>query len=354
MMNETLIYKYPNVKQIFNDNFTNSIYFNPYADHINNETMNINKYKLSCNSSNKAVEIMMKNLRFVHVNGLAFNNNHKIFPLLEKTIHLFEPITWNLMANSRNPAILSFLEKHPDKISWDALSDNSCPEAIRILENNQDKINWKHLSTNAGAFDILYANQDKIEWSAFCDNHNPKAIEMIEQMLIEDPSKINFEILSGNHNAIHIISQHLDKVQLSNLSRNPNAMNILMQHPELIEFNSLLSNPNAISYLETQMMELSIDDICNLAYKNANGIQLIEKMLVAGLIPNDNIINIINLITCKESIYQLDYQAMSKVRVNHFYTELMEKALHPSRVKKWLDYHCENGGEIDGFFELYF
>ena len=82
MMNETLIYKYPNVNLIFNSNLTNSIYFNPHADHIINENMNIDKYKLSCNSSNKAVEIMMKNPCFVHVNGLAFNENPKIFPLL--------------------------------------------------------------------------------------------------------------------------------------------------------------------------------------------------------------------------------------------------------------------------------
>jgi hypothetical protein len=49
------------------------------------------------------------------------------------------------------------------------------------------------------------------------------------------------------------------------------------------------------------------------------------------------------------AVYELDYKAMSKVRSKLLYIELMEKALHPSRVRKWLDYHCENGGEVDDF-----
>ena len=29
--------------------------------------------------------------------------------------------------------------------------------------------------------------------------------------------------------------------------------------------------------------------------------------------------------------------------------ELMTKALHPSRISKWLEYHIENGGDICNF-----
>ena len=45
----------------------------------------------------------------------------------------------------------------------------------------------------------------------------------------------------------------------------------------------------------------------------------------------------------------LDYQAMNKARIILFKDELIAKAFHPSRVAKWMDYHCENGGDIDDF-----
>ena len=40
---------------------------------------------------------------------------------------------------------------------------------------------------------------------------------------------------------------------------------------------------------------------------------------------------------------------MSKVRTKLLYDEILEKALHPYRVSNWLNYHCENGGNIIDF-----
>ena len=45
----------------------------------------------------------------------------------------------------------------------------------------------------------------------------------------------------------------------------------------------------------------------------------------------------------------LDYQELSKDRSKIIYSELLQKALHPSRVSKWLDHHCENGGNPEDF-----
>ena len=40
---------------------------------------------------------------------------------------------------------------------------------------------------------------------------------------------------------------------------------------------------------------------------------------------------------------------MSKERTKIIEYELMIKALHPSKVSKWLDYHIKNGGDIWDF-----
>ena len=365
MMNETLIYKYPLIKELIESNSRiNPIYLNPHANLIEFSRHNtVDAYRFSRHPSNKAVEMMMMKSKPICLQGLVFNTNTKIGPLLEKVLWRSQNPTyyWKLMSQSHNPAILAFIEKHknPDEIIWFYLSQNECEDAVRILEKNQDKIDWDNLSENSFAIDILKKNTDKIVWKSFCKNSNPKAIEMIEQMLIEDPSKINFVSLSCNPNAIHIISQHLDKVSSYGLSWNPNAMDILMQHPELIDNGSIIYNPSAMPYIETLMARrLNFDpefqdfSTRHLTY-NPNCVPLIEKMLAANMLTEEDIRCIKECLLetdeAAAAVYELDYKAMSKVRSKLLYIELMEKALHPSRVGKWLDYHCENGGEVDEF-----
>jgi len=364
---ETLIYKYPLIKELIeSNNSINSIYLNPHANLMKFSRRNkVDPYFLSLHPSNKAVKKIMANPKLIRWQGLLLNTNPNIGPLLEYVLTSPNPsYHWFLMSKSHNPSILAFIEKHPEGIDWNELSKNECEDAMRILEKNQDKIKWSHLSGNSFAIEILKNNTDKIVWHSFCGNPNPKAIEMIEQMLIEDQSKINFESLSENPNAIHIISRHLDKVSSYQLSKNPNAMDILMQHPELIDNDTIIYNPSAISYIETLIAEnVNVDpEFQSFGIRqitcNPNCIQLIEKRMANNMLTEYDIKYIKDRLLKKDeavvALYELDYQKMSKVRVNHFYTELMEKALHPSRVRKWLDYHCENGGDIDGFFELYF
>ncbi len=44
-----------------------------------------------------------------------------------------------------------------------------------------------------------------------------------------------------------------------------------------------------------------------------------------------------------------DYQVMSMIRSQIIRTELQTIAFHPNRVIKWINYYCENGGEIINF-----
>ncbi len=348
---ETIIYKYPLVKAMCDANFyINSIYLNPHANLIEfcrTNMTQINKFYFSRNPSNKAVEMMMKNRNLIDVNGLVCNTNPKIGPLLEKTMHQFKKSTWFKLAESHNPAALAFLEKHPKKIDWHILSGNESEYAIRILEKNPDKIRWHVLSANPSALDIMCDYQDKIDWWSFCKNPNPRAIRIIEHNLAD----INIEALSSNPDAFHIISENLDKISLHWLARNPNpkVFDLFMEHPDLMEVSSFLVNPNVLPYLETHM-EL-LDDVYNLRefIHNPNCVQFFEKKLAEGFIFNDDMDMICMHMFEHTSIYDLDYQAMSKIRSKLLYPELIEKAFHPSRVGKWLDYYCENGGAVDDF-----
>jgi hypothetical protein len=62
--------------------------------------------------------------------------------------------------------------------------------------------------------------------------------------------------------------------------------------------------------------------------------------------PNFNVLSENKLI---EIEYELDYQAMSKLRSNIIRNELQHKVFPSARVSKWIDYFCENGGNIVDF-----
>ncbi len=371
MNTETLIYKYPKLKELFETlckkrpitiNKPKKGFFKQYrviAPYLNPHT-NITKnyylgykysdylYYVSMYPSNKAVSLLMQNPDKINLDGLVQNTNPKIGPLLELSFELFTNNHWKWMSSySSNPTIMAFLEKHIDKIDWYGLSGNTCNEAIKILDKNQTEIDWSNLSSNPSAIDIIKKNIDEICWSSLCYNTHPDAIQLLEQNL----DKINWYILTTNPNAIHILEQNLDKItHLPRLSENPNAIYILMKHPELIDETHIIANPNALSYLESNIKSKS--SVNYMATYNPKAFEFIEKKLEQDLysiydfphIHDDLMLN-----DSLESLFELDYQAMSKARTKLLQDELMEKAFHPSRVSKWLDYHCENGGDVVDF-----
>ena len=104
---------------------------------------------------------------------------------------------------------------------------------------------------------------------------NPNAIHILEK----NPDKINWWRLSKNPNAIHILENNLDKIHWISLSENPNAIHILEKNPDKIGWGCLSSNP---------------------------------------------------------SIFELDYNAL-KERCSIYKWELLEVALHPSRIEKYIE-----------------
>jgi hypothetical protein len=352
-----LIYKYPNVKSWIESN-RNPIYLNPHANLIeyfrNNQ---IAKYWLSCHPSNAAIEMLIKNRDLIDIYGLIKNTNPKVGYLLDRSMHLFKGLkwrdTWRKLSCSRNPGVLEFLEKHPKKIDWTSLSSNDHPLAIRILKQHPEKIVWWILSGNPSAMDLLTSNLDKIDWGNFCHNPHPQVIKIIEQNLDE----VDIGMLSSNPDAVHIISKNLDKVWGFQLSKNTNpaALKLLIKNPTLIDLRSLLKNPSAIPYLEKSieiiledhsMKEFYLEDLAH----NPKGLPLIEKLLEDGIISKKEFKKSIEEFIIRDnSVYDLDYQAMSKARSTLIFQDLIAKALHPDRVSKWLDYFCDNGGEVSDF-----
>jgi hypothetical protein len=121
-------------------------------------------------------------------------------------------------------------------------------------------INWDGLSVNPNAIHLLEANQDKISWWRLTLNPNPKAFHLLEKNLhkLDDEDVNTWHMLSAFPNAIPFLEKNQDKINWDTLSKNP-------------------------------------------------------------------------------SIFEIDYKTMKKQMVDIYFEELMMVALHPKRISAWLD-----------------
>ena len=78
-----------------------------------------------------------------------------------------------------------------------------------------EKIDWDYLSENPSAIHLLEKNQEKIDWQQL--SRNPAAIHLLEK----NPKKIDWMFLSRNPAAIHLLEKNLEKIDWRELSNNP-------------------------------------------------------------------------------------------------------------------------------------
>jgi hypothetical protein len=78
-----------------------------------------------------------------------------------------------------------------------------------------DKLEWECLSWNPSAIHLLEANPEKIDWDNLSEN--PSAIHLLET----NTDKINWTLLSSNPSAIHLLEANPEKIYWEFLSKNP-------------------------------------------------------------------------------------------------------------------------------------
>ena len=99
----------------------------------------------------------------------------------------------------------------------------------------------------------------------FHNNSNAYLIRLYQNMFkpiykFQHLDKVNWDYLSRNPNAIHILEKNLDKVYWDILSGNPNAIPILEKNLDKVNWEYLSINPNAqllLSKLDYQAMKLN-------------------------------------------------------------------------------------------------
>ncbi len=168
-----------------------------------------------------------------------------------------------------------WIQDNVDKIDLKWLCSNTSIHAIEILKEqsvkNPDKLDWKRLSGNPNAIEILTANEDRIDWDEFSSNRSPDTIELFKKNI----KKLNFHKLSSNPAAIYILITNTYHVNESYTGIR--AIPIGISKNQDINWMKVSKNPNAFELLITNKQDINWDYLC--ANPNPNAIKLIEREL---------------------------------------------------------------------------
>ena len=274
----------------------------------------IDWHMLSTNPSSKALEIIEENI-------ISDINKEKGIGITKELLikcpikYSDYPLFWRLLATNTNPKAIELIEKYYSKLHplyldsesidfWRDLSKN--PNAVHLLEKYPRYIDWSTILENPNAVHIIEKNLNKIhidDWPLL--SGNPNAVHIFEQP--EHLNKLyNWSYLSKNSNAMHIIKNNWDKVNWIFFSENPSAINIIIQIlQEEKEYDNKIKNNQEINTKD---------------YKYYDYFNKIDYIYLSE----------------NPAIFELDYRAL-KERCNIYKEELMQIAMHPSRIQKYLD-----------------
>jgi hypothetical protein len=141
---------------------------------------------------------------------------------------------------------------------------------------------WKRLSRNPNAINLLKQNLDKIDISRLLDNPNIlDIIYLIDTTLLEKElnrfSKSSSTHTISNINAIELLKNHQNKICWHQLSINPYAVQILKNNSLAIDWDllSMNKNPEAIELLKENPKKINWALLC---YNTTNeAIELLKQ-----------------------------------------------------------------------------
>ena len=146
-------------------------------------------------------------------------------------------------------------------------------------------------------------------------------------------NKLEWNRLSVNPNAIHLLEQNMDKIYWHCLSKNPNAIHLLEQNIDKIDCSCLSINPNAIHLLETNLDKINLYGLA----QNPNAIHILQ---------NIHNFRFWNVLSANPAIFEYDYEAMKK-RIGLYKEELVAKQFHPKNMSKFIGWGFEEFDDLE-------
>jgi hypothetical protein len=225
----------------------------------------------------------------------------------------------------KHPNFVHLIKKYQGKIVDELLFIDCIPDILKINKPEYFDLFEKYLEKYPEKIEEIQNTQLSCFWYQLCQN--PYAIHIIEENLHKIPD-YGWVALAKNENAIHLIEKNLDKLNYmginsnyqysyvcwENLSKNPAAISLLKKNIHKIYWEHLIKNPNAIQIYE-DYPEKMWDHLCYIDFEN---------------------------FSVTAPIFELDYDAIG-ARCAIYKEELMQVALHPSRI----EYYLAQGISVD-------
>jgi len=218
----------------------------------------------------------------------------------------------------KHPNFVHLIKKYQQKIVDELLFIDCIPDILKIKKHEYFDLFEKYLEKYPEKIEEIKNTPLSGFWVELCQN--PYAIHIIEENLHKIPDH-GWDALAKNENAIHLIEKNLDKLNhiglnsnyqhsyvcWDNLSENPAAISLLKKNIDKISWEFLMKNPNAIQIYEDYPEKMR-NYLWYLDYEN---------------------------MSVNAPIFEIDYDAIAK-RCVIYKEELMQVALHPSRIESYL------------------
>jgi hypothetical protein len=218
----------------------------------------------------------------------------------------------------KHPNFVHLIKKYQQKIVDELLFIDCIPDILEIKKPEYFDLFEKYLEKYPEKIEIIQEIQSYAFWRELCQN--PYAIHIIEKNLHKIPDH-GWAALVKNENAIHLIEKNLDKLNYiglnslyqrsyvcwERLSENPAAISFLKKNIDKIRWEHLIKNPNAIQIYEDHPEQMR-NHLSYIDFEN---------------------------ISVNSPIFEIDYDAIEK-RCHIYKEELMQVALHPSRIEYYL------------------
>jgi len=205
-----------------------------------------------------------KLLDWIDINKLDWDDVMETNPILFYPI-LIKHLKKNLKQDEK---VKHYIKMATDNY-WNNLSGFKNDIAMNILRENPSKINWDILSENPNGLELLNENRDKINWYSL--SRNPNGISILK----EYPEKIKWLQLSENPNAIPILKVNQNKINWRKLSSNPNAVQLLKKNLDKIDWVELSKNNGAFDIIKSNIKKISWSHLSG--NTNINVIQLLNN-----------------------------------------------------------------------------
>jgi len=279
-------------------------------DENNEDKLDLKELSGNTEAYNLLVKLLKKG-KIIDFEELSKNPNKKAIQLLTMPKYIGN-IKGSKLSENTNSLALNIFIRNPEylnEVDWKVLSENTNKTAIKLLEKKWEE-EKKLLTSNIMGYVQLYNGERVIVWRNVCGNHNAigllrkkikeekqlsleKILENIEEekkniywrgVITDDITseidwRIDWSILSGNHNAIGLLRKKIkeekqlseidlhwlkefEKVNWEILSGNPNAIELLKENYDDIDWNGLCGNinPYAIDLIKQRIQEYP-DDI---------------------------------------------------------------------------------------------